>query len=38
VVDHHSPTFASALAATPDGIDVYFENVGGHVWDAVFPG
>ena len=37
MVDHHSPTFASALAATPDGIDVYFENVGGHVWDAVFP-
>lgn len=24
-------------AATPDGIDVYFENVGGHVWDAVLP-
>ena len=19
------------------GIDIYFENVGGHVWDAVFP-
>lgn len=37
-VDHRSPTFREDLAAaTPDGIDVYFENVGGHVWDAVFP-
>jgi NADPH-dependent curcumin reductase CurA len=37
-LDHRSPTFTSDLAAaTPDGIDVYFENVGGHVWDAVFP-
>jgi NADPH-dependent curcumin reductase CurA len=37
-VDHRSPDFASKLAALcPDGIDVYFENVGGHVWDAVFP-
>ena len=37
-VDHRSPTFKDDLAAaTPDGIDVYFENVGGHVWDAVFP-
>lgn len=23
--------------AAPDGIDVYFENVGGAVWDAVLP-
>jgi NADPH-dependent curcumin reductase len=23
--------------AAPDGIDVYFENVGGHVWNAIFP-
>ena len=38
VVDHRSPTFAEDLkAACPDGIDVYFENVGGKVWDAVFP-
>ena len=38
VVDHRSPDFASELeAACPNGIDVYFENVGGHVWDAVFP-
>ena len=30
------PTFVDDLAAaTPDGIDVYFENVGGHVADAV---
>lgn len=38
VVDHRSPDFASALAGLcPKGIDVYFENVGGHVWDAVLP-
>jgi NADPH-dependent curcumin reductase CurA len=37
-LDHRSPTFEADLAAaTPAGIDVYFENVGGHVWDAVFP-
>jgi NADPH-dependent curcumin reductase CurA len=37
-VDHRSGSFKEDLAkATPDGIDVYFENVGGHVWDAVFP-
>ncbi|MET0767812.1 MAG: NADP-dependent oxidoreductase, partial [Aeromicrobium sp.] len=37
-LDHRSPTFAQDLeAAVPDGIDVYFENVGGHVWDAVLP-
>ena len=38
VVDHRAPDFADQLkAACPDGIDVYFENVGGPVWDAVFP-
>lgn len=38
VVDHRSPTFAADLAAAcPDGVDVYFESVGGKVWDAVFP-
>lgn len=37
-IDHRAPDFADQLAAaTPDGIDVYFENVGGQVWDAVFP-
>lgn len=37
-LDHRSPSFASELArAVPAGIDVYFENVGGKVWDAVMP-
>jgi NADPH-dependent curcumin reductase CurA len=37
-VDHRSPNLAAELKqACPTGIDVYFENVGGHVWDAVFP-
>lgn len=37
-LDHRSPDFAERLRkAAPDGIDIYFENVGGHVWDAVFP-
>ncbi|WP_134766533.1 NADP-dependent oxidoreductase [Nocardioides sp. 1609] len=35
-VDHRVESFADDLAAaTPDGIDVYFENVGGHVAEAV---
>ncbi|MGI2033641.1 NADP-dependent oxidoreductase [Rhizobium panacihumi] len=38
VVDHRAEDLASQLEnACPDGIDVYFENVGGHVWDAVLP-
>lgn len=37
-IDHRAPDFARQLAeACPDGIDVYFENVGGAVWDAVLP-
>lgn len=37
-VDHRSPLFAEKLAEScPDGIDVYFENVGGAVWQAVEP-
>ncbi|GAB4584799.1 NADP-dependent oxidoreductase [Nocardia sp. IFM 10818] len=37
-VDHKAPDFVDQLAAaTPDGIDVYFENVGGAVLDAVLP-
>lgn len=35
-VDHRADDFKEQLAAaTPDGIDVYFENVGGKVFDAV---
>ncbi|MFC4277040.1 NADP-dependent oxidoreductase [Achromobacter aloeverae] len=38
VIDHRRDDMAQALAAAcPDGIDVYFENVGGAVWEAVFP-
>ena len=37
-IDHRAPDFADQLAAaTPEGIDVYFENVGGAVLDAVLP-
>lgn len=37
-IDHHSPDFAAELAtACPHGIDVYFESVGGAVFDAVLP-
>lgn len=37
-IDHRDPDFAEHLAAAaPRGIDVYFENVGGKVADAVLP-
>lgn len=37
-LDHRSADFAKELAsATPKGIDVYFESVGGKVFDAVLP-
>jgi NADPH-dependent curcumin reductase CurA len=37
-IDHRAPEFAETLkAACPRGIDVYFENVGGPVFDAVLP-
>ena len=37
-IDHRSPDFKEQLAAAcSNGIDVYFENVGGAVFDAVLP-
>jgi len=37
-LDHRDPDLASRLKdACPKGIDVYFENVGGAVFEAVFP-
>jgi NADPH-dependent curcumin reductase len=37
-VDHRAADFPARLAAAcPAGIDVYFENVGGAVWQAVLP-
>lgn len=37
-LDHRAEDFAEQLrAAVPQGIDVYFENVGGKVFDAVAP-
>jgi NADPH-dependent curcumin reductase len=37
-IDHHADDLPQRLAAAcPAGIDVYFENVGGAVFDAVLP-
>jgi NADPH-dependent curcumin reductase CurA len=37
-LDHHAADFAGQLrAACPNGIDIYFESVGGKVFDAVLP-
>src|SRR2546425_5274270 len=37
-IDHRDPDFSARLtAACPNGIDVYFENVGGAIWQAVLP-
>jgi NADPH-dependent curcumin reductase len=37
-IDHRAPDLGAKLAAAcPKGIDVYFENVGGAVWQAVLP-
>lgn len=37
-LDHHEPNLPERLqSACPAGIDIYFENVGGHVFDAVLP-
>ncbi|STO57137.1 NADP-dependent oxidoreductase [Grimontia hollisae] len=37
-IDHKADDFAKQLAAACDkGIDVYYENVGGKVFDAVLP-
>ncbi|MGK2286556.1 NADP-dependent oxidoreductase [Pedomonas sp. V897] len=37
-IDHRSDDFRQRLAeACPNGIDVYFENVGGKVFEAVLP-
>lgn len=37
-LDHRSDDLAAQLAkACPNGIDIYFENVGGKVFQAVFP-
>ena len=35
-IDYKQDDFAQQLEAVPDGIDVYFENVGGAISDEVF--
>jgi threonine dehydrogenase-like Zn-dependent dehydrogenase len=35
-IDHHKSGLAAELAAAcPGGIDAYFENVGGAIWQAI---
>jgi NADPH-dependent curcumin reductase CurA len=37
-LDHRQPRLGENLkAACPEGIDIYFENVGGPVFDAMLP-
>lgn len=37
-IDHKDPDFADMLKqACPDGIDIYYESVGGKVFDGVLP-
>ncbi len=37
-INHHDENFAEQLQqAAPNGIDIYYENVGGKVFDAVWP-
>jgi NADPH-dependent curcumin reductase len=37
-VSHLSPSYADDLRrACPDGVDIYFENVGGKVYEGVLP-
>jgi NADPH-dependent curcumin reductase CurA len=37
-IDYRAPDFADQLRkAAPNGVDIYFENVGGSIRDAVWP-
>ncbi|WP_408607819.1 NADP-dependent oxidoreductase [Bacillus xiapuensis] len=37
-INYHEADFSQALqAACPEGVDVYFDNVGGEISDAVYP-